>query len=556
MGEVKVVKTISRALSQSHVGFALFGFFLVILTYFTVFEQFSTRPLMVILRTSPAVSAQMNPKEQETDALKKDDGIKLEEKPTPAVDFHGEEDNKNTENDRRIEDHENHKEPEDAEKKDGVDSKQFGHEPEKKEENDSKQFGGGTEHPNQQPEKKDETEVKQFGGGTENRQRPPQNKPLCDTADPRSDVCDMEGDIRTHGISSSILFVPPYPVSNPEPHEWKIKPYSRKFMNGIKEVSVKQLHGPQEAPACSVRQSIPAVVFYLGGLTGNYWHDFTDVIIPLFIEARQFDGEVQFLITNIQGWWIGKYHMILKQLSRYDIIDLDKDLQIRCYPRMIVGIRSHKEFSIEPSRAPNGVSMVDFRKFMRIAYSLDRDYPIKLRENVGSKKPRLLLIARGLSRRFTNVEEIVKSAERLGFEVVVVDAKFNVNIAEFAKVVNSCDVMVGVHGAGLTNCVFLPTNAVMIQVVPYGKLEHMAKIDFGEPAIDMQLKYVEYSISAEESTLMDMFGKDHPIIKDPMAIHRSGWEKVGEFYLGKQDIKLDVNRFAPTLLKAIDLLKE
>lgn len=40
----------------------------------------------------------MNPKEQETDALKKDDGIKLEEKPTPAVDFHGEEDNKNTGN--------------------------------------------------------------------------------------------------------------------------------------------------------------------------------------------------------------------------------------------------------------------------------------------------------------------------------------------------------------------------------------------------------------------------------------------------------------------------
>lgn len=81
-----------------------------------------------------------------------------------------------SENERRIEDHENHKEPEDVQKKDGVDhSKQFGvqfhnflltsnpivfavqsvthlelcsmilqysgHEPEKKEENDSKQFG-------------------------------------------------------------------------------------------------------------------------------------------------------------------------------------------------------------------------------------------------------------------------------------------------------------------------------------------------------------------------------------------------------------------------------
>nr|CAD1842715.1 unnamed protein product [Ananas comosus var. bracteatus] len=539
MGEVKVVKTISRALSQSHVGFALFGFFLVILTYFTVFEQFSTRPLMVtLLRTSPAVSAQMNPKEQETDALKKDDGIKLEEEPTPAVDFHGGEDNKDTENDRRIEDHENHKEPEDVEKKDGVDPKQFGHEPEKKEENDS---SNSAEEPSirtnslrRRTKPRSSNSVRKSSILNAHARRDGESAAAASEqavmrhGDPRSDVCDMEGDIRTHGISSSILFVPPYPVSNPEPHEWKIKPYSRKFMNGIKEVSVKQLHGPQEAPACSVRQTIPAVVFYLGGLTGNYWHDFTDVIIPLFIEARQFDGEVQFLITNIQD-------SVLPAHDRRD--QKPQGVQHRA------------------SRAPNGLSMVDFRKFMRTAYSLDRDYPIKLRENVGSKKPRLLLIARGLSRRFTNVEEIVKSAERLGFEVEVVDAKFNVNIAEFAKVVNSCDVMVGVHGA-LTNCVFLPTNAVMIQVVPYGKLEHMAKIDFGEPAIDMQLKYVEYSISAEESTLMDMFGKDHPIIKDPMAIHRSGWEKVGEFYLGKQDIRLDVNRFAPTLLKAIDLLKE
>jgi hypothetical protein len=37
----------------------------------------------------------------------------------------------------------------------------------------------------------------------------------------------------------------------------------------------------------------------------------------------------------------------------------------------------------------------------------------------------------------------------------------------FARLVNSADVMMGVHGAGLTNMVFLPSRAVLVQVVPF-----------------------------------------------------------------------------------------
>jgi len=45
------------------------------------------------------------------------------------------------------------------------------------------------------------------------------------------------------------------------------------------------------------------------------------------------------------------------------------------------------------------------------------------------------------------------------------------------------------------------------------------------------------------------------VIKDPESIHRSGWDKVAEYYLGKQDVRIDVNRFAPTLAQAIDHLR-
>ncbi|XP_072966114.1 beta-1,2-xylosyltransferase XYXT1-like [Typha angustifolia] len=508
MAEMKMMTTLTRALSQNRLTFAfLVGFFLVLLTYFTMSEQFAIRsPTTVILQSSPPHVAQTSPVhpgdvEPRSDPVRNEDTIKVEEITPP---LQSRDERKADDPKEQVELHET---------------------------------------------QEDSTPFKQL-------EQAPQSKPICDTDDPRSDICDMVGDVRTHGASSTVLFVPPAnPTSNAEAIEWKIRGYSRKHMTSIKEITVKQLHGPQEAPPCSIKHNVPALVFTLGGFIGNYWHDFSDVIIPLFVASQRFDGEVQFLITNIQGWWIGKYQNIIKMLTHYEVVDFDKDNQIRCFSHALVGLRSHKEFSIDPSRVFNGSSMVDFRSFMRIAYSLDRNFPISLKESPG-RKPRLMLIARGHNRKFTNVPEIVQSAEKLGFEVVVMDAKFHVNIAEYAKTVNSFDVMMGVHGAGLTNCVFLPTNAVMIQVVPYGNLEGMAKADFGEPAIDMKLKYLEYSITAEESTLMDMLGKDHPVIKDPISIHKSGWQKVAEFYLGKQNVRLDVNRFEPVLKKALDLLSE
>jgi capsular polysaccharide biosynthesis protein len=52
-----------------------------------------------------------------------------------------------------------------------------------------------------------------------------------------------------------------------------------------------------------------------------------------------------------------------------------------------------------------------------------------------------------------NADEIVRSAEKFGFEVVVSEGTHKV--APFAEIANSCDAIMGVHGAGLTNMVFL-----------------------------------------------------------------------------------------------------
>ncbi|XXG79582.1 hypothetical protein AAC387_Pa09g0618 [Persea americana] len=380
---------------------------------------------------------------------------------------------------------------------------------------------------------------------------------ICNTTNQRSDLCEMKGDVRIHGISSKIIIVslsqkPIFPGNE----TWKIRPYARKgdstAMENVKEFSLKSLTGAEQAPNCFVNHSVPAIVFSIGGYAGNFFHDFSDILVPLFITSHQYHGEVQFIIANSKSWWISKYQGILKKLSKYKIIESDHDDRVHCFSNMLVGLRQHKYLSIDPSRSPNGYSMYDFTSFLRSSYSLQRDAAIRIGET--GKKPRLLIISRERTRTFTNVGEIVKMARRLGYEVVVTEADTGKEISKFAHVVNSCDVMMGVHGAGLTNLVFLPTNAVLIQVVPFGGVEWVAGTYFASPSMDMKIKYLEYNIKENESTLIEQYPHDHEVLRDPISIGKRGWQAFKSVYLDKQNVKLDVKRFRGTLLKALELL--
>uniref|UniRef100_A0A0D9WTY1 Glycosyltransferase 61 catalytic domain-containing protein n=1 Tax=Leersia perrieri TaxID=77586 RepID=A0A0D9WTY1_9ORYZ len=395
----------------------------------------------------------------------------------------------------------------------------------------------------------------------------------CDFRDNRSDVCEMEGAIRILGRTSEVFLVAPSLAAlaagagaggvnatgvDSNATSWKIQPYTRKgesrVMPGITEVTVR-LVTAGEAPPCDEwhDSSTPtAIVYSNGGYCGNYYHDFNDNIIPLFITSRHLAGEAHLLVTQKQRWWFGKYKEIVAGLTNYDPIDLDADDRVRCYRRAIVGLHSHKDLSIDPRRSPNNNSMVDFKRFLMWRYNLPREHAIRM-DDEPTKKPRLLVINRKSRRRFVNLDEIMAMAESVGFEVT--STELSPNMAEASATVNSFDVMVAVHGSGLTNLVFLPMNAVVIQVVPLGRMEGLAMDEYGVPPKDMNMRYIQYNITAEESTLSEVYPRAHPVFLDPLPIHKQSWSLVKDIYLGKQDVRLDVRRFRPVLLKALDLLR-
>ncbi|XP_020097053.1 protein O-linked-mannose beta-1,4-N-acetylglucosaminyltransferase 2-like [Ananas comosus] len=381
-----------------------------------------------------------------------------------------------------------------------------------------------------------------------------EKKPMmCDFSNSRTDICEIEGDVRISGKNSSIFSVSSPETDGPYENEtWRIKPYPRKAdkqaMSNVKELTLKSLSSFKEAPQCTDRYDVPAVVFSVHGFTGNYFHAFTDVFVPLFETAHGFNGEVRFVITDFRARWIHRFLPIFKSLSRYDMIDLDNNDGVLCFPRAIVGLKSHNELSIDASPSPKGYSMVDFLRFMRGAYSLKRDSVAA----VGIRRPRLLIISRERTRKLVNVKDVIRLAEKLGYQVVVPRAQKD--LAQFSRVVNSCDVMMGVHGAGLTNIVFLPTNAVLIQIVPWGGLDWVVRTCFGEPSKEMKLQYLEYSISEEESTLIEQYPRDHAVFTDPASIRKRGWVPMKEVFLDKQDVNLNLSRFKPVLEKALELL--
>ncbi|KAG6508830.1 alpha-1,3-arabinosyltransferase XAT3-like isoform X1 [Zingiber officinale] len=387
-----------------------------------------------------------------------------------------------------------------------------------------------------------------------------EKKPICDLSNRKSDVCEAAGDVRIVGKNTRMVYVAPPPDGNREGESWTIKPYARKWDVGsggsVREVTLRLVNDYGDDGRCAVNYSIPALVFAIGGWSGiNFFHDFGDVLVPLFQSAAPFSGEVQLLVANNKPGWVQKFRPYFDKLSRYPVIEFDEDDAVRCFPRVTLGLRcsSIEDFQMEPAKSPQGYSMVDFAEFTRSAFGLPRKRPTLLPEPLvggeqSTAKARLMLIARAKTRRFTNVEEIVRMAEGAGFEVVVTEASDD--IAKFSRVVNSCDVLMGVHGSALTNMVFLPRGGVVIQVVPWGKLDWIAGHYFRDPAKQMEVKYLEYSINEEETTLSEQYPREHAVFKDPMSVHHQGWDTFSRIFLKEQNVRLNVTRFRPFLDRA------
>ncbi|KAE9590718.1 hypothetical protein Lal_00022996 [Lupinus albus] len=421
----------------------------------------------------------------------------------------------------------------------------------------------------------------------------------CDRSGFRSDVCVMKGDIRTNSSSSSIFLYNSRSTNKVSStnegrkveedrvlqHE-KIRPYTRKWETSVmdtidelnlvsKRVNLDSNHG------CDVQHDVPAVFFSNGGYTGNVYHEFNDGIIPLYITSQHFNKKVVFVILQYHNWWITKYVDVLSHLSDFPMIDFSRDNRTHCFPEAIVGLRIHNELAVDPALMNDNKRIVDFRNILDKAYwprihdlieDEEREAEEKLREQIAStpslqasqqqhikaqvqenlsKKPKLVILSRSGSRSITNENSLVKMAEELGFQVEVLSPGRTTELAKIYRVLNTSDVMIGVHGAAMTHFMFLKPGSMFIQVVPLGTT-WAAETYYGEPARKLGLKYIGYEIQPKESSLYEVYDKNDPILTDPASINKKGWEYTKKIYLDGQNVKLDLRRFRKRLRRAYE----
>ena len=109
----------------------------------------------------------------------------------------------------------------------------------------------------------------------------------------------------------------------PENGTVAIRPYPRKWethsMRAVREVTIRSGATADAAPPprCTVTHGVPAVVFSTGAYSKNFFHSMTDIVIPLYNTAREYDGHVQLVATNYNREWVSHFRHVLAALSAY-----------------------------------------------------------------------------------------------------------------------------------------------------------------------------------------------------------------------------------------------
>ncbi|MED6206606.1 hypothetical protein PIB30_028469 [Stylosanthes scabra] len=387
--------------------------------------------------------------------------------------------------------------------------------------------------------------------GKQTKQSPPEslteNRIMCDRTPSRYDLCKISGPTVVDPNTSTFFELGPTRSIRPNIIE-NIQPYPRKYeeyiMAHIKNITL--ISGPQ-GPICKVHHNATALVFSAGGYTGNFFHDFNDGFIPLFITINTlFHDEQDFVIVITEGpdWWIRKYANLLHVFSKHPVVSLGNDKSTHCFPSAHLGLISHGFMLINQTMLPNSKTYQHFHDLLHQAYGQGHHMR-------PTSRPRIVLVSRKGSggRVIINQKKLIRVMKQIGFDVILFEPTLQTPLEESYALISSSHVMIGVHGAALTHSLFLRQGAVFMQIVPIG-VDWAAHAFFAKAARQMNLEYIEYSIGVEESSLVDKYGKNSTLLKDPFALQRNGkgWPTdIMDIYLKKQNVRLDLLRFKSCL---------
>jgi hypothetical protein len=167
---------------------------------------------------------------------------------------------------------------------------------------------------------------------------------------------------------------------------------------------------------------------------------------------------------------------------------------------------------------------------------------VQAQHSVTFAKKYILIMLRRTTRKLLNEKEFIDfvNTNQRGYEVLVADIGA-LSFPEQLWVFSQTALVIAVHGAGLTNSIFMPTGAVVLEILPY----KFPYILYQRIAINAGCQHVKYVASSEE-----MLYYDQENAPSMISSREPGW--MSQSILA--DIRIDVNRFESYLKMAVDSL--
>ncbi|KAJ4840105.1 hypothetical protein Tsubulata_039242 [Turnera subulata] len=414
--------------------------------------------------------------------------------------------------------------------------------------------------------------ISAYDGGAVSPVLPELSGPItCNFSNKDYDICSMNGPALLDPMTSTFFTMIPTPTNimttAPSDHlaEVKIRPYPRKTdksaMSKAKELTLVTSSNPPKSSSCGIMHSSPALIFSVGGYTGNFFHQFNEGFIPLYLTIHSFfpDRDVILVITDLKDWWAKKYADLFPHLTSHPIINMDNQTTTHCFPSSIVGLIKHGHLVIDPELLPYPkTTLLDFNTFLRNALGGDDDEhgTGRVLESYYNKpadqkrrRPRLVLVNRkgGVGREISNLVQVLNAIEEVGFQVIVFEPKRDAPVGDAYKLLQSSEAMLAVHGAAMTHLLLLRPGMVLGEIVPIGT-DWLSKTFYEKPAKALGLEYIKYKVSFQESSLADKYQPSDLVIKDPPGFTSGNWIKA-RVYMKTQNVKLDIPRFKKLFLE-------
>ncbi|GAQ82369.1 Glycosyltransferase family 61 protein [Klebsormidium nitens] len=362
-----------------------------------------------------------------------------------------------------------------------------------------------------------------------------------DESQVKEDIWRMIGDVRFDVTNAAAVMYARQPatargVKIARPHPLKTEPVMLESrVSPIRLESTSVPANRAEMAQCTQRFNVPGLVFSTGGYNGNNFHTFIEGVVPLFITARHYGGEVVLMISDSHDWWVAKFKAYLQGLSNYPILRIGQDDGILCFADVTLGLRYHGNLHVDPERMSDRSDIFDLARLFTEAYQL----PVPT-ERIPGGTPQPIRVGivdrRPGSRVIVNQAEVETSAIARGMTVQVIGDEVFQSLRETVRAFQWADVIIGVHGAGLTHMVFMRPGTVLVQLVPFA-VDWASDSAFGEPARKNGLHYLGYKVTVEETGLLKKYAPDDPVVTNPKEVWERGWSAGGDIYL-REDVTL------------------